>query len=194
MTFEDLEKKTRNITPNFVVKVALSDPEIVYIAGSDGAFKNINGNGFAVSAFSFGPESGIHGSTRVCKAVDSTAAETYGAYLAIKMANHLNLKNLCLCIDNENALKLVACALKTSIAKSQLLQRNVENYPFLETTFVKLYGLSEKFDYLQIIWVRGHQDSTHNNIFVLLNKHSDSLCTEKLYEVIGIIQRISRNQ
>ena len=121
--------------------------------------------------------------------LDSTVCEIYGIYMALKTAKQLNIKFLCHCVDNQSALSIVSKAIQFNTSQSQSLINHLETYPFMRQIFCDLYNLNSSFEYLSLIWTRGHNDSSLTNIFTSLNNQSDELCSTLISQQERLLSR-----
>ena len=90
---------------------------------------------------------------------------------------------------NQSALAITANALNNKISQSDTLQRHSDTYPFLKETFSKLFELKKSFNYLTLIWTKGHNSSSNNNIFTIFNTQCDSLCTSLINQQERLLSR-----
>ena len=175
--WSELELILESTHPKHIICTPNNMPEVINCSGSDGGLKLINNIGIGAASFCLGPNSGVEGATRVLQAVDSTACEIFGICMALKTAKHLKIRALCHCVDNQSALTITSNALKYKVSQSDSLEKHLETYPFLRQVFSDLYDLKSSFEYLSLIWTKGHNDTAHTNIFTTLNNQSDELCS-----------------
>ena len=175
--WSELELILENTHPKYSISMPDSMPQFINCSGSDSGLKVINNVSIGADSFSLGPNSGVEGASRVLQAVDSTVCEIFGICMALKTAKQLKIRALCHCVDNQSALAIASKAIQFRVSQCDSLDKHLETYPFLKQVFSDLYDLKSSFDYLSIIWTRGHNDTNLTNIFTTLNNQTDELCS-----------------
>ena len=187
--WSDLESMLESTHPKYIIKTPDIMPNFINCSGSDGGLKIIHNVNIGAASFSLGPNSGVEGASRVMEASDSTICEVYGIYMALTTAKQLKIKHLCHCVDSQTALSIVSKAIQFKTSQCQSLSNYLETYPYLGQIFCDLFNLSGSFEYLALIWTRGHSDTNLTNIFSSLNTQSDNLCSTLISQQERLLNR-----